>query len=95
MPPQWRSKVSPRYFMLMAEHSRCQPGRPRPKGASQCAHSGSSDFAFQSTKSRAFSLSYLSVSTRAPALMPSTSRCERRPYSGNDAMRKYTLPSAV
>ena len=56
--------------MLMAEHSMCQPGRPRPKGASHCAQAGSSDFAFQSTKSRAFSLSYLSVSTRAPAFMP-------------------------
>ena len=59
--------------MLMAEHSRCQPGRPRPNGASHWAQAGSSLLAFQSTKSRAFSLSYLSVSTRAPALMPSTS----------------------
>ena len=74
--------------MLMAEHSMCQPGRPRPKGASHCAQAGSSLFSFHSTKSRAFSLSYLSVSTRAPALMPATSRRESRPYSGKLAMRK-------
>ncbi len=80
--------------MPMAEHSRCHPGRPRPKGASHCAQAGSSPLAFQSTKSRASSFSYLSLSTRAPALMPDTSRRERRPYSGKLAMRKYTLPSA-
>ena len=74
--------------MLMAEHSMCQPGRPFPKGASHCAHSGSSPLNFQSTKSRAFSLSYLSVSTRAPDWIPATSSRARRPYSGNDAMRK-------
>ncbi len=65
--------------MDMAEHSMCQPGRPRPKGASQWAHSGSSSFAFQRTKSRAFSLSYLSVSTRAPAWIPATSSRESFP----------------
>ncbi len=74
--------------MLMAEHSMCQPGRPRPKGASHCAHSGSSLFTFHSTKSRAFSFSYLSVSTRAPALIPATSSRDSRPYSGKLEMRK-------
>ena len=28
MPPVWRSNVSPRYFIDIAEHSMCQPGRP-------------------------------------------------------------------
>ena len=74
--------------MHMAEHSMCQPGRPRPNGASHCAHAGSSLLSFHRTKSRAFSLSYLSVSTRAPALMPATSSRESRPYSGKVAMRK-------
>ena len=74
--------------MLIAEHSRCHPGRPRPKGASQCAHSGSSSLAFHRTKSRASSFSYLSVSTRAPALIPDTSRRDRRPYSGKVAILK-------
>ena len=72
-PPACRSKVSPRYFMLIAEHSMCQPGRPRPNGASHCAQAGSSLLSFQSTKSRAFSFSYLSVSTRAPAWIPAAS----------------------
>src|SRR5215813_1111397 len=27
-PPPWKSKLSPRYCMAMAEHSICQPGRP-------------------------------------------------------------------
>ena len=37
----------------MAEHSRCQPGRPRPHGVSQDAVSGSPSLcAFQSAKSR-------------------------------------------
>jgi len=74
--------------MLMAEHSTCQPGRPRPNGASHCAHSGSSLLNFHRTKSRAFSLSYLSASIRAPSLIPATSSPDNRPYSGNDAMRK-------
>ena len=33
MPPPWMSKTSPRCFQLMAEHSMCQPGRPRPQRA--------------------------------------------------------------
>ena len=37
-PPPWISKWRPRYFMLMAEHSMCQPGRPGPQGLS---HDGS------------------------------------------------------
>ena len=63
MPPACMSKVSPRYFIDIAEHSMCQPGRPRPIGVS---HAGSSRFgAFHSAKSRASSFSYLSVSTRS------------------------------
>ena len=39
----------PRYFVAIAEHSRCQPGRPLPHGVS---HDGSPGFAlFQSAKS--------------------------------------------
>ncbi len=37
-PPPWMSKCRPRYFMLMAEHSMCHPGRPGPQGLS---HDGS------------------------------------------------------
>ena len=34
-PPAWMSKVSPRCLALIAEHSMCQPGRPRPHGLAQ------------------------------------------------------------
>ena len=69
MPPQWMSiGASPRMRSAIAEHSMCQPGRPGPMPKSQVGSSGW--VAFHSTKSRAFSLSYLSESTRAPAWMP-------------------------
>ena len=56
----------------IAEHSMCQPGRPRPKGASQAAPTASSSgrAAFQSTKSRASSLAYSSALTRSLAPAP-------------------------
>ena len=64
MPPVWMSKLAPRYLMLMAEHSICQPGRP---GAdlgvpARLARRGP----FQSAKSRTSSLLYSSASTRSP-----------------------------
>ncbi len=63
--------VSPRYFIAIAEHSMCQPGRPGPIAVS---HEGSPGFgAFHSAKSRALSLSYSSTSTRAPSSMPAKS----------------------
>ena len=34
-PPEWRSKSVPRYSLIIAEHSRCQPGRPSPQGEVQ------------------------------------------------------------
>ena len=46
-----------RYLVDMAEHSRCHPGRPRPKGESQATSPSSSVHAFQRTKSRTSSLS--------------------------------------
>src|SRR5699024_7754885 len=53
-PPPWMSKFAPRYFVDMAEHSMCQPGRPRPHGEGQEAVIGSSGLcAFHSAKSRA------------------------------------------
>ena len=55
MPPPWISKLVPRCFSDIAEHSMCQPGRPFPQGDS---HDVSSPglFAFQSAKSRGSSL---------------------------------------
>ncbi len=52
----------------MAEHSMCHPGRPDPNPESQAGSPGL--LAFQRTKSRASSFSYLSLSMRAPLLMP-------------------------
>lgn len=51
MPPPWMSKAVPRYLWAIAEHSRCQPGRPRPHGVSQDGSPGLT--AFHIAKSRA------------------------------------------
>ena len=85
-PPVWMSKLSPRYFIAMAEHSMCQPGRPFPKGVSQKGSPGLA--AFQSAKSRGSLLSYSWTSTRAPAWMPARSIFDRRPYEANLRMEK-------
>ncbi len=92
-PPQWMSNDSPSSAMLIAEHSMCQPGRPRPSVVSQPISSVPTPF--HSAKSRASSLSYSSASTRppAPATSPSARTPESLPYGGNAAMWKYTLPS--
>src|SRR3989344_6064319 len=65
---------SPKYFMLITEHSMCQPGLPTPQGESNASPRllASADSLFQSAKSEGFSLSYSSTSTRAPALTPLT-----------------------
>ena len=61
----------------------CQPGRPRPHGASQ-AVSSPGLFAFQSAKSRGSSLSgFGSCSSTWSGRWP-----ESRPYSGKLATRK-------
>src|SRR5512142_2580996 len=91
--PVWMSNVWPRRCIDMAEHSRCQPGRPSPIAV---GHDGSpSFFAFQRTKSRALSFSYSSLSTREKSLEASTSTRERLPYGGNVFTRKYVEPSAT
>ena len=52
-PPPWMSKAVPRYFDAIAEHSMCQPGRPRPQGLGHDAVSGSDSLRpFQRAKSR-------------------------------------------
>src|SRR5512135_1340716 len=47
-PPPWISKLLPRYFKLMAEHSMCHPGLPLPHGLS---HTGLSFANFHKAKS--------------------------------------------
>src|ERR1700691_6327293 len=49
-PPPWMSNVGPRYLVDMAEHSRCQPGRPGPHGVSQKGSPGL--WLFHKAKSR-------------------------------------------
>jgi hypothetical protein len=49
-------EARPRYFSAIAEHSMCQPGRPRPHGESHHVSSPGL-FAFHSAKSRGSSLS--------------------------------------
>src|SRR6267143_4821867 len=55
----------------IAEHSRCDPGRPRPNGASHAAPTDSSSAStfFQRAKSLGSSLAYSSLATRAPTLI--------------------------
>ena len=83
--------MSPRYFIAMAEHSMCQPGRPGPRRVSQDVSPGL--VAFQRAKSRAESFSYSSESMRAPSWMPSRSLPESLPYSGK--LRDAEVPGAV
>ena len=79
--------------MLIAEHSMCQPGRPSPI---RVDHDGSPGFGpFQSAKSRTSSLAYSSASTRSPTRSCSGSRRARRPYAGQDEIRKKIEPSSV
>ena len=52
-PPPWMSNSSPRYLPAIAEHSMCQPGRPRPQGVAQEAVNGSAGLCpFHRAKSR-------------------------------------------
>ena len=76
-PPVWMSNDGPRWAMLIAEHSMCQPGRPGPIAVS---HDGSPGFGpFHRAKSRTSSLPYSSASTRSPTRSPSGSRRASRP----------------
>ena len=68
--------VTPRCAAAIAEHSMCQPGRPRPNGLSQPGCSGVDGF--HSTKSAGSRL-YGATSTRAPAIISSRERRDSRP----------------
>src|SRR3989338_4589305 len=86
------SIVGPRYCMLIAEHSICQPGLPAPQGLFHDGSPGCADF--QSAKSCAASLSYSSELTRAPARNARFLRFESLPYGLNFPIWKYTEPSS-
>ena len=84
--PVCTSKCGPKYFMLIAEHSMCQPGRPGPQGESQVGSPGFA--AFQRTKSLMSSFSYSSSATRSLRRACERSIPESRPYAGNVEIRK-------
>ena len=71
----------------------CQPGRPRPHGASH-AVSSPSFCAFQSAKSSGSSLRS-APSTPSPCSIWSGRRLLSEPYSGSERTRKYTSPSTA
>ena len=78
-PPPWMSNVAPRYLVAMAEHSRCQPGRPGPHGVSQDGSPGLAPF--QSAKSRGSRLASLGSVSSAGRMF--SSRCpDSAPYCG-------------
>ena len=82
-PPPWMSKASPRYLPAIAEHSMCQPGRPRPQGEGQDAVVGSDSLRpFHSAKSRGSRLPRGSASCAAS--MSSTFWWVSSPYAGHD-----------
>ena len=73
------SKDGPRYLVDMAEHSRCQPGRPGPQGVSQYGSPGLT--AFHSAKSRGSCLPAAS-SESSDGRIWSGRWPDRAPYSG-------------
>src|SRR5271157_4413425 len=79
-PPPWISKVSPRKFWLIIEHSICHPGLPLPQGLSH--HGSPSLLAFHRAKSRGY-LFFSLTSTRAPAIISSRFLPESFPYPLN------------
>src|SRR5487761_1239280 len=85
-PPPWISKLLPRYFKLIAEHSMCHPGLPLPHGL---FHVGESSENFHNAKSRG-SFFVSSTSTRAPEINSSIFFFESFPYSLNFKTEKYT-----
>ena len=77
LPPPWTAKPTPSSSSAIAEHSMCQPGRPRPQGASHEV-SSPSFWPFHSAKSSGSSLRS-EPSTPSPWSMSSTDRCESEP----------------
>jgi hypothetical protein len=76
--------------VAIAEHSRCQPGRPGPHGV---GHDGSPGLpAFHSVKSRG---SRLPCTSNSPCTTSASFCPDSAPYAGNDVTEKYTSPLAA
>ena len=94
-PPVWTSNEGPRWAMLIAEHSMCQPGRPGPIAVS---HDGSPGLGpFQMAKSRTSSLPYSSASTRSPTRMRVGVQAREAPVGGpgRDAEEDGSVVGAI
>ncbi len=74
----------------MAEHSRCQPGRPGPHGVGQDGSPGLAPF--HSVKSRG---SRLPTPADSPCCTSSRRWPDSWPYSGNELTEKYTSPASA
>ena len=92
-PPVWMSNDSPRWAMLMAEHSMCQPGRPSPIRSTTTARPASGP-------SRARSRGHRPWRTRRPrpARRPGAARDQagpagRRPATTRSERRSSRRPS--
>jgi hypothetical protein len=83
-PPPWMSKALPRYLCAIAEHSRCQPGRPRPHGVSQLGSPGLAAFHMAKSRGSRLPVSPSPLGWRSP----SRSWLERRRYSGYERTSK-------
>ena len=79
------SNCLPRYFSLITEHSKCQPGLPLPQGETQPGSFTSEGF--HSTKSIGFFLS-LETSILEPAFNSSKSLFDNFPYSLKEETEK-------
>ena len=92
-PPPWMSNSVPRYLVTIAEHSRCQPGRPAPHGEAQLAVVGSpSLWPFQSAKSRG---SFFPRGSASGAPCMSSIFCRvSEPYLAQERTSKYTSPES-
>ena len=80
------SKFSPRYFILIAEHSICHPGLPLPHGL---FHTGSISENFHTAKSNG-SFFDSSISILEPDCSSSIFFFDNFPYPGNFETEKYT-----
>ena len=79
MPPPWMSKVLPKYLVLIAVHSMCQPGKPSLQGEGQRMMCSGAAF-FHRAKSAGCRFSSCPSSSRVWEYNSSSTRPESLPY---------------
>src|SRR3989339_520543 len=88
IPPQWISNESPRYFILIAEHSICQPGYPVPQGESHTI-TWFSNLELVNHRAKSLGLRlFSSTCIRAPDMSSSRFNLANSPYRGKVSMLK-------